>query len=82
MTIGLIAKDDNIDMYYGLSRTPRKTAVQHARNAGLGSDVVDAMNRWETIEAAGAREPSMKLRDHYSDARQMMPVTWRYAYVQ
>ena len=81
-TIGLIAKDDDIDMYYGLSRTPRKTAVQRARNAGLGSDVVDAMNRWETIEAAGARKASMKMRDHYSDARQMMPVTWRYAYVQ
>lgn len=56
--------------------------MQRARNAGLGSDVVDAMNRWETIEAAGARNASMKMRDHYSDARQMMPVTWRYAYVQ
>ena len=81
-TSGLISPDEDIDAYYGLSRTPRKSAQQRARNANLGSDVQDAMNRWRTIESAGARKPRMKMRDHYSDARYMLPVTWRYSYVQ
>ena len=79
---GLLAADDEVEKFYGTNRTPRKTAEQRARNAGLGTDVQDAMSRWKIVESTGRKQSRFNMHDHYSDARLMMPVTWRYAYAQ
>ena len=78
----LIAPHDNVVENYGFFRTFRKTAEGRARAANLESDVQNAMNRWRKIECARGRMPRFSMVEHYSNARDLMSVTWRYSYVQ
>jgi hypothetical protein len=78
----LVAGQDNVLENYSFFRTFRKTAEGRARAANLESDVQNAMNRWRKIESARGRMPRFSMIDHYSDARDVMSVTWRYSYVQ
>ena len=78
----LIASHDNVLENYGFFRTFRKTAEGRARAANLESDVQNAMNRWRKIERARGRMPRFSMVEHYSEARDLMSVTWRYSYVQ
>ena len=78
----LIAPHDNVMENYGFFRTFRKTAEGRARAANLESDVQNAMNRWRKIECARGRMPRFTMVEHYSNARDLMSVTWRYSYVQ
>lgn len=78
----LIAANDDVFENYGFFRSFRKTAEGRARAANLESDVQNAMNRWRKIESARGRMPRFSMVDHYSDARDLMSVTWRYSYAQ
>ena len=78
----LILDSDDIVKHYRFFRSFRKSAEGRARAAGLDSDMQNAMNRWKKIESARGRRPRFNMADHYSTARDLMPVTWRYAYVQ
>ena len=80
--MSLIAAHDNVYENYGFFRTFRKTAEGRARAAHLESDVQNAMNRWRKIESARGRMPRFSMIDHYSNARDLMSVTWRCSYVQ
>lgn len=66
---------------YGISRSLRKTAVTRASRAGVGAEIVEAINRWRTVENAKGSRPKHNMRNHYTDARALAPMTWRYAYV-
>ena len=79
----LIAPTDDVKLNYGFFRSFRKTSETRARVAGLDGDTINAMNRWKTIERARGRRPRWStMIEHYSDARELMPVTWRYSFVQ
>jgi hypothetical protein len=78
----LIDDSDDVTGNYGFYRTFRKTSETRARIAGIDSDMINAMNRWKTIERAQGRRPKWSMVDLYSDACQLMPVTWRYSFVQ
>ncbi len=75
-------KDDDVEANYSFFRTFRKSAEDRARAAHLDSNVQNAMNRWKKIERAKGKRPRFDMIDHYSSARALMPVTWRYSYVQ
>ena len=78
----LLADEDDVLKNYSFFRSFRKTAQGRAREAGLGIDVQSAMNRWKQKEAANGRRSRWSMSEHYSAARDLMPVTWRYSYVQ
>ena len=78
----LILPSDNVEANYGFFRTFRRTAEGRARGANLDSGVQNAMNRWRTIEEAKGKHPRFNMVDHYSHAQELMPVTWRYSFVQ
>ena len=78
----LISESDDIHSNYGFSRTFRRTAEGRARSANLDSGVQNAMNRWKKIEQARGMRPRFNMVDHYSHARDLMHVTWRYSFVQ
>ena len=78
----LITESDDIQTNYGFSRTFRRTAEGRARAANLDSGVQNAMNRWKKIEQAKGMRPRFNMVDHYSHARDLMHVTWRYSFVQ
>jgi len=77
----LIPKDSDVDSMYGISRTPRKTAVSRAKQAGY-DDKLDEVNRWRSLESAQGRRVKRKMNVHYSEALLMMPTTWRVSYAQ
>lgn len=66
---------------YGISRTFRKSAVTRADRAGLPESDLNAVNRWRTIERAKGTRPKHNMKTHYTDARALAPLTWRYSYV-
>ncbi len=78
----LISKSDDVHANYGFSRTFRRTAEGRARAANLDTGVQNAMNRWKKIKQAKGRCPRFNMVDHYSHARDLMHVTWRYSFVQ
>jgi hypothetical protein len=78
----LILPTDNVEVNYGFSRTFRRTAEGQARGANLDSGVQNAMNRWRKIEEAKGKRPRFNMVDHYSHARELMPSTWGYSFVQ
>ena len=78
----LILETDDVVKNYCFLRSFRKSAEGRARAAGLDSDMQTAMNRWKKIENARGRRPKFNMVDHYSTARDLMHVTWRYSYVQ
>lgn len=71
----------DIDIWLGLSRTPRKSAETRAKQAGVPISIQDAMNRWSTVEASKGKRTRWKAtRDTYTTAVGEMPNTWRYSY--
>jgi hypothetical protein len=78
----LIAASDDVRANYSFFCTFRKTAEGRARAANLDSSIQNAMNRWRTIENAKGGRPRFNMVEHYSHARDLMTVTWRYSYVQ
>jgi hypothetical protein len=78
----LISESDDIHANYGFSRIFRRTAEGRAQAANLDTGVQNAMNRWKKIEQAKGRRPRFNMVDHYSHARDLMYVTWRYSFVQ
>ena len=78
----LISESDNTQTNYGLSRTFRRAAEGRARAANLDTGIQNAMNRWKKIEQAEGMHPRFNMVDHYSHARDLMHVTWRYSFVQ
>ena len=78
----LIAPTDPVEDNYSLHRTFRRTAEGKARIANLDSGDQNAMNRWRKIEVAKGKRPRFNMVEHYSHAKELIPVTWRYSYVQ
>ncbi len=78
----LIAASNDVRADYSFFCTFRKMAEGRARAANLGSSIQNAMNRWRTIENAKGGCPCFNMVEHYSHARDLMTVTWRYLYVQ
>lgn len=77
----LIPDDLDVNVYLSLSRTPRKTAESRSKQAGISSEIQDAVNRWRTVENAKGRKPRFKnTRDTYATAVAEMSNTWRYSY--
>ena len=78
----VIQADDEVCKFYSLFRTFRKAAEGRARAMGLDEQIQNTMNRWRKIEGAGAKRPRFNMADHYSSVRDLMPVMWRYTYIQ
>ena len=78
----LIAPTDPVEDNYSLHRTFWRTAEGKARVTNLDSGDQNAMNRWRKIEAAKGKRPRFNMVEHYSHAKELIPVTWQYSYVQ
>eukprot|EP00956_Cyclotella_meneghiniana_P005462 scaffold6921_cov42-Cyclotella_meneghiniana.AAC.1 len=49
--------------------------VTRASRAGVGAEIVEAINRWRTVENAKGSRPKHNMRNHYTDARALAPMT-------
>jgi hypothetical protein len=78
----LISESDDIQANYRLSRTFRRIEEGTAQAANLDTGIQNAMNRLKKKEQAKGMRPRFNMVDHYSHARDLMHVTWRYLFVQ
>ncbi len=77
----MISPTNDFGSIYSFNRTFHRTAEGHARAAILDSSVQNAMIRWRKIEDAKGKRPRFNMLEHYSGAKELMPVTFRYSYV-
>ena len=75
----LISNDVDVDAWFNLNRTPRRSTITRMKRAGLGKDA-EEMGRWKTVENAKGRRPRFNMRHLYSEACLLMPVTWLCSY--
>jgi hypothetical protein len=79
-TTDLIPEDEDVDEHYSIYRTPRRTALNRAKRAGVKEPHLSEMNRWSREEGAGTKRVCRSMSAHYTDAVMMMPTTWLYSY--
>jgi hypothetical protein len=65
----LLPSFDNVEDEFAMSRSFRRGATSEAVNQGAKSDILDANNRWNRVEQAGASNPNLSMREHYTDVR-------------
>lgn len=65
----LLAGVEIIEDEFRVSRSFRRGATSEAVNQGAKPDIIDANNRWRRVEQAGASNPSLSMREHYTDVR-------------
>jgi hypothetical protein len=75
----LISMEVNVHEEYGISRSFRRGATTEARNRGVQQGDIDTMNRWRNVENAKGKRPRVKMQDHYSDIRMMIPTLLRFS---
>jgi hypothetical protein len=71
----LITPSEDVEANCSFSRTFRRTAKGKARGANLDIRVQNAMKQWRKIEEARGKHPRLNMVEHYSYARDLMPVT-------
>jgi len=74
----LIDPGANVYEEYGINRSLRRGSTTRARNAKVSEPDIDIINRWRKFEEAKGSRPSLNMRDHYSEIRQMVPALLRY----
>jgi hypothetical protein len=76
----LFQPEDDVDKFFSINRTPRKTAVTRAKRAGIVEPLLSEMNRWRREEGSQNKRVRDTMCAHYSAAVLMMPTTWMYSY--
>jgi len=75
----IISPDVQVYEEYGISRSFRRGATTEARNQKVSDADIDLMNRWRNFEAARGKRPRMRMQDHYSDIKQLVPSLLRFS---
>jgi hypothetical protein len=70
---------EEIEETYGVSRSFRRGATSRATDLGLSSEVINANNRWQKVEAAGASNASLAMQEHYTDVTQTLNQLLRFS---
>jgi hypothetical protein len=75
----IIAPDIQVYEEYGISWSFRRGATTEARNQKVSDPDIDLMNRWRNFEAARGKRPRMRMQDHHSDIKQLVPSLLRFS---
>ena len=68
----LVGLNVNVREEYGLSRSLRRGATTRALEAGVEAEVIELNNRWRSVEGAKGKAPSLGIRQHYTEIRQVL----------
>jgi hypothetical protein len=67
----LIAPEVEVEQIYGFYRSFRRGSTTRATELGVSETAIDLVNRWRKVERAGGMQPSMAVRDHYTEVVQL-----------
>jgi hypothetical protein len=75
----LIPKELNVYEECRISQSFRRGATTHARNQKVGESDIDIINWWRKVEGAQGHRPKLRMQDHYSKIRQLVPSLLRFS---
>lgn len=75
----LMSSVEDVVDEYGVSRSFRRGATSEVVNQGLSLGAIDANNRWRRVHQAGASQPSLSMREHYTDVRQTLNLRLQFS---
>jgi hypothetical protein len=77
----LIPADVEISEQFGLSHSFRRGSMSVSRTRGVDDKQVELINRWQKVESAWGKKPSLPMKEHYSDIAIMIPEMVKYSKV-
>ncbi len=63
----LIGPEVDVEQVYGFYRSFRRGATTRAIKVGVSVPDIDLINTWRKVERAGGMQPSMAIRDRYTE---------------
>jgi len=75
----LLSRDTDIEDVYRVACSFRRGSTSQATDRGLPPDVVDANNRWRKFERAESMQPTLSMREHYTDVELSLNQLLRYS---
>jgi hypothetical protein len=75
----LIGPEVDVEQVYGFYRSFRRGATTRAIEVGVSVPDIDLINRWRKVERAGGMQPSMAMRDHYTEVVQLKTSRLRFS---
>jgi hypothetical protein len=75
----LIGPDVDVEQIYGFYRSFRRGATTRAREQGVTEPDIDLINCWRKLEKAHGMQPSMPMRDHYTEVVQLKSSRLRFS---
>jgi hypothetical protein len=76
---GAISPEVDIYEQFGISRSFWRGATSVVRTRGVGDKTVELINRWRKFEGARGKQPSLPMRDHYSDIAILVPELTKFS---
>jgi hypothetical protein len=75
----VISKEVNVYEEYGISCSFRRGATTQACNQGVAENDINIINHWRQVEGGQGCRPKLRMQDHYSEVRQMVPALLRFS---
>jgi len=75
----LIPAEVDLSEQFGISRSFRRGSTSVARTRGIDDKYVELINRWRTVESARGRQPTLPMKEHYSDIAILVPELVKYS---
>ena len=63
----LIRESVDVHEEYSLARSFSRGSNSEALNRGVDENTIDRNNRWRKVERAGAKNETLRMRDHYAE---------------
>jgi hypothetical protein len=74
----IIPTEVDISEQFGVSRSFRRGSTSVAWTRGVDDKLVKLINRWRTVELARGRQPTLPMKEHYSDIAILVPELVKY----
>jgi len=75
----LMTSVDDVSEEYGVSRSFRRGATSEVVNQRPPPEIIDANNRWRKVHQSQASQPTLTMREHYTDVRQTLNLRLQFS---
>jgi hypothetical protein len=75
----LMTSVDDVSEEYGVSRSFIREATSEVVNQRLPPEIIDANNHWRKLHQSRASQPTLTMREHYTDVRQTLNLRQQFS---
>ena len=74
-----INKSSDVEKEFSIERSLRRGSTTRARVVGVPVSVVEANNGWKRVDRAGAKNASVRMHEHYTEIKDLIPLLIQYS---